>query len=116
MIKEFIINYALELLCSSLIGSMVLMLKRVNKIYKSMREYDEDSKRVDKILLKNDLWKFTTACLERGYTYPDEMSLLDDSYREYKALGGNGVIEARYKKAISLPDISEYKTRKKGDN
>lgn len=102
----------LEVIFSGLITTVIFLIKRVNKVYHSMIQNDEDAKRVDKIVLRNFIWEFSTRCIDRGYVYPDERSIIEETYEEYKKLNGNGVAERRYRIMQGLPDSIERKQTK----
>lgn len=102
----------LEVIFSGLITTVIFLIKRVNKVYHSMIQNDEDAKRVDKIVLRNFIWEFSTVCIDRGYVYPDERSVIEETYEEYKKLNGNGVAERRYRIMQGLPDSIERKGSK----
>lgn len=71
----------------------------------SETEEQQDIKSGVKSLLKFRLNRLTSEIITQGYSTLDQREDLEDMFRSYKKLGGNGRTEKKYTKAV------EYETR-----
>ena len=71
----------------------------------SETEEQKDIKSGVKSLLKFRLNRLTSEIITQGYSSLDQREDLEDMFRAYKKLGGNGRTEKKYAKAL------EYETR-----
>lgn len=116
MVKEFLVRYALELVCTGLVTNTVYMIKEIRKFAKKLEENDKNNDRRSRTILRFEILSICRNCQERGYTYPDELTTLETMYSDYKALNGNGVVDKQYDKIKALPTVHEYKKKLKRNN
>ena len=63
--------------------------------------------------LKSSIMRYYYDYVERGFIYTDAMECVEDMYRSYKMLGGNGFVTKKVEFLRALPNIPQKK--KKGD-
>ncbi len=78
---------------------------------KMRKKRDEEAKERDEALiagmrnlLRHDIIQIHKEFIELGYCPIDMKEALDDSYRAYHALGGNGIITKIYQDVMELPE------------
>lgn len=103
---EFILKYWLQILFSIIIALITFMYKKIMS-YRTKIDYTENGV---KVLLKAKIIDHYNRVMENGYITLHEKETIFDMYKEYKNLGGNGVIED----LIDDLNILELRTHKGG--
>ena len=85
---------------------------RKSKLVQSIEEEqkaDCDMKELLIALAKAQICHMATIYIERGYITNSEADVLEQTFKPYHDLGGNGAGEILYKQAIELPRKSNSK-------
>lgn len=95
-ILQMILNYVVPLILGGIIGFLSTKIKNHNKKDKAIEEGLV-------ALLRNELVR-----RYREYKQKGEMSILDkenveDMFKQYENLGGNGTVKKMYKELLDLP-------------
>ena len=95
---SFIVQYWVEILFSSLCTAIAYMFKQMKSVFKKQKAVEQGVQ----ALLRNELIR-----RYREYEVKGELTILDKEnielmYKEYKNLGGNGMIESMYKDLMAL--------------
>lgn len=90
------------------VGSIVSahINKRIEKVQQKQREQDIKQNAVEKgvqALLRSEIIRMYNKCSELGRFSIYERENLEHLYAEYKALGGNGVVEGLVEDLNELP-------------
>lgn len=98
-IIQFIITYWIEFLFGLITSFIIYLSKKISKYYLMINSTKDGVK----VLLKGEI-------IRRGQEYKQQKSItlyerevLNDLYKEYNALGGNGIIEDIIDDIDSLP-------------
>ena len=98
---------ALVTIIIAIIGSTG-MWQLFTEIYKSKRQ--KRTPLEDGVLaeLHKDIYEITERALKYNKITFDDWDNLEELYRPYKSLGGNGKGEARYEECKDLPKVEKY--------
>ena len=80
--------------------------KRLDKIEDKLVQIDRDlqqRRRISRALLHHEIFQTARQALEKGYISEYELENLDELYKPYKAIGGNGTAEKLYNDCKDLP-------------
>lgn len=95
----FILEYWTEFLFGILASIILFFYHKIGEYYKNVSA----TKNGMKILLKNEIIKEYQSMHKRKCTTIYEKSIIMDLYKEYKNLGGNGVIEDIIRDVNEIP-------------
>lgn len=96
---NFIIRYWIEFIFGLIISILGFIYKQICDHYKMIIS----TKNGVKVLLKNEIIKYYHEALTKNTITLFEKETLLDLYREYKQLGGNGLIENLIEKIDAIP-------------
>ncbi len=99
---NFIINYGLELLFGLLSGFIMYLYKKLLEYRKIMNA----TRKGVQALLKSKIIEKYTEYRNSGCVSIHDQEIINELYMEYKALGGNGIIERL------VDDIAEMEVNK----
>ena len=102
--KEWLIQYWLEVLFASITGGIAWALKKLWSKQKQQTERQVAMEDGLKGLLHDRIYQLHTLCLEKGYASIADLENLEYIYPPYKALDGNGTGKHMYDFLHTMPN------------
>lgn len=110
---EFILEYWLGMFFSGVTVFGAFLYRLAKSYFKKRDKKDEEIaveikilKEANRAYMKDNLYRAYHYYKTRGYIYIHELEVLEDMYKQYKALGGNGTVHNLMKRICEL-DIRE---------
>lgn len=111
---DIIVTVIVALLSST--GLWHVFENKRNKLIKAVQNEEKADCNMKELLValaKAQICHMATIYIERGWITNNEADILEQTFKPYHELGGNGAGEVLYRQAISLPRKGTY--AKKGD-
>lgn len=96
---NFIITYWLEVIFGIILSLITVLWQNIKTYHKKM----ESIKSGVKILLKNQITNYYDEAISKNSITLFEKEMLIELYKQYKNLGGNGLIENLIEKIDTIP-------------
>ena len=96
---NFIITYWLEVIFGIILSLITVLWQNIKTYHKKM----ESIKSGVKILLKNEITNYYDEAILKNSITLFEKEMLIELYKQYKNLGGNGLIENLIEKIDTIP-------------
>lgn len=113
-VGELILKYWLTFILSILSGYLTVKFNKLNQKYKVQQERWIATQNGVQALLRNEIIKTYNHYMEKGFIPIHERDNLNNLYKQYKNLGGNGTIPRLMEELEDLP-IYEITIRMKGE-
>lgn len=91
-IEKIIISALVSAIVTASLASILTLFRRTKAIAKGVQD-----------LLRGEIIHHYNKAIDRGYCPIHTKQLVEEQYKSYHALGGNGVITEIYKELLELP-------------
>ena len=108
-ISNYLNTYWIALLFTALTAALGALYRKINKIAKSTLDRNNAIADGVKAMLSNEIIDKYKYHRDKGFCPVDEKINITSLYEPYKNLGGNGTIDALYKKIQNMPSEEEGK-------
>lgn len=91
------------LIFNSIVNSSKKRKEEREELIKQIKNENKEMKEGMQALLRDRLYELNGKCLRKRYATVSEKENFDNMYNRYHNLGQNGVMDATYKKFMTLP-------------
>lgn len=108
-LPEWITKYWIEWVFGLVTAGLLAYIRSIARQIKHEREEQQALRNGVKALLKINLDKECERCQRDGWCGSVKRSTIDDMYKAYKGLGGNGGTKALVEQTLALPAVEPGK-------